>query len=224
MIHDVCNPVHVRPYGMGRPTGTSWDVETTPSDVESDEIDEIERRRVTATHNISVEARHGSHDALVHQPEIVYQQEMPGRHEPGLNIEFNHYHLFSHIEDKIKEKIVLGKYVELATLISEDKLMDDEDSMQLVNRDGVGHFVPSSKQNLKKIESFGKWEQAFRVYQGIYSQEQLNWSNIHIVSLTHPKALHGAKYPIMTGNLEGSWGWCLRENGDLLITNCGYLS
>ncbi len=57
-----------------------------------------------------------------------------------------HYHVFAHLDDKLVELIMEGKYIDFAKLlVSGAQLEDEEDTQQVVNRGGVATFVPVRK-------------------------------------------------------------------------------
>ena len=90
------------------------------------------------------------------------------RYLDGEDDEF--FHTTCHIEDNLREKIEIGKFVELEKLIQKRILQynnKDEQKMQLVNKDGISYFVPATDRECK-IDNIKKWEQAFRVYTTIY--------------------------------------------------------
>ncbi len=78
-----------------------------------------------------------------------------------------HYHLFSHIEDRVFDHILQGKYVDLARMITDSDLGDDrEQRMEMVNNGGHAYWVPASKPG-KKIDDYNTWLKAFRCFSGV---------------------------------------------------------
>ena len=88
----------------------------------------------------------------------------------------------------IRDKIKRGEFVELEKLLPKERneVMKNEGRVNLVNRDGQTYFVPHQKES--KISGVRKWEQAFRVYAAIYSQESPSraaeiWQYVHIINM-----------------------------------------
>ena len=81
------------------------------------------------------------------------------------------FHVTCHIEPTLHLKIEKGEFIELEKLLVKDRVANrnDEQRMEMVNRDGSTFFVPASNKELK-ITGIRKWEQAFRVYAAIYSK------------------------------------------------------
>ena len=73
----------------------------------------------------------------------------------------------SHVDEAIKMKIVNGQYVDFAKLVSKDRVALEEDHAQYrpCFKGGMQFWTPVNDQT---INSFGKWEQAFRVFSNIY--------------------------------------------------------
>ena len=66
-------------------------------------------------------------------------------------------------------KIQKGQYVKFSKLISHDRFdIEDENRMELINKDGRPVWVPVSERDLSAVSSYLKWEQAFRVFSDIY--------------------------------------------------------
>ena len=51
-----------------------------------------------------------------------------------------------------------------------DKINTEDDvHMEMVNRGGMSYWIPVSDRELTSINSYGRWEQAFRVYNNVYT-------------------------------------------------------
>ena len=48
---------------------------------------------------------------------------------------------------------------------------EDDHHMEMVNYNGSTYWVPAQDKNSVAINSFGRWEQAFRVFSNIYSRQ-----------------------------------------------------
>ena len=134
----------------------------------------------------------------------------------------------SHLDQNTYDKIVKGEYVDFARLIPKDKvLMEEENKMQMVNRDGQMYFVPANGDKLA-ISSFSKWEQAFRVFSDVFtrahperSSELVQYNHIiHTASLTYAWdnvymydkdfRLHMLRHPMRSWGLLLQQAWALR--------------
>ena len=99
----------------------------------------------------------------------------------------------SHIDEATQHKIVAFEYVDFCKLIPKNKtLRDDEQCMEMVSRNGMTYFAPVDRDTIQ-ISSYGKWEQAFRVYSNILtskfptkSTELLQYNHtIHTASMSY---------------------------------------
>ena len=79
----------------------------------------------------------------------------------------------AHIDEGIKRKVINGEYVDFARLLPRDRVeSQDNKRMELVVKDGQVWYEPVSRisQNGSSgINSYIKWEQAFRVFSDIYT-------------------------------------------------------
>ena len=83
------------------------------------------------------------------------------------------YMMLGFIEESLFDKIIKHEYVDFARLIPKDKLLMEEDNrMELVSRGGSTFFVPVADRETQgnNINSFNKWEQAFRVFSNMYTK------------------------------------------------------
>ena len=100
------------------------------------------------------------------------------------------FHLTSFIEDGLRKKIENGDYVELERLLPKDRFnmwtsSDSETKMIWVQRP-EGTFLVPEKRDIK-INSFKRWEQAFRAYATIYCTAQPDrareiWQYISVIN------------------------------------------
>ena len=104
------------------------------------------------------------------------------------------FHLAAHVDETLKDKIIKGEYVDLSKLlVKQPKWSGKSDvRMDLDNRDGHSSWVPAHERELPVINSFHRWEEAFRMCAGIYttvhpkraSQIFQHVETIHIASQT----------------------------------------
>ena len=100
----------------------------------------------------------------------------------------------SHKDESLCMKIVNHEYVDFARFLPRDHVSQEEDQrMELVNRNGMTYWAPMVDKELGSITSFAKWEVAFRVFSNIYttrhpqkSSELIQYCHvIHTASLTY---------------------------------------
>lgn len=112
-----------------------------------------------------------------------------------LLIDFNRFHLTSHVDKKLKQRVEEGDFtVDFRKLMPKSKSKSvPDDRMQLVNRDGGSYFVPAEKEG-REITCYKHWEVAFKVFMGVVigkwpdkSQELLEYSHvIQTAAQTYP--------------------------------------
>ena len=95
-----------------------------------------------------------------------------------------------HISQNLKNKIAKGEYVDLEQLVPKDKygrFIDtrEESRVELVSKEGHTYFK-SMKES--QINGLRKWEQAFRVYAAIYTENNPKrsveiWQYMHVINV-----------------------------------------
>ena len=84
----------------------------------------------------------------------------------------------THVDETTKHKIISGEYIDFARLILQNRVSaEDDHHMEMVNYGGHTFWVPASDRTAISINSFSKWEQAFRVFSNIYTREYPNRSS-----------------------------------------------
>ena len=74
------------------------------------------------------------------------------------------FHLTCHVDGTLISKIEKGEFVELEKLLPKDKKRKaDENRLEWVHQEGYTYLAPVADR-MNKINSFRRWEQAFRVY------------------------------------------------------------
>ena len=74
-----------------------------------------------------------------------------------------------HIDETMQGKIIRGEYIDFGKLLPRDKIIVEEDGkMELVIKNGRTFWVPVSETTV--INSFSKWEQAFRIYSNVFTR------------------------------------------------------
>ena len=111
--------------------------------------------------------------------QLVAPKGMPSRIDSNIELlrkldnDDDFFHTSCHIETTLKLKIEQGEFVDLDKLLPIDKgaggvSMAQDNRLGLVYEDGEAFLAPAKKVN--KINSFRKWDTAFRVYSTIYSE------------------------------------------------------
>ena len=73
----------------------------------------------------------------------------------------------AHLDDSMISKIQRGEYVDFGKLIPRDRMVSEEDGrLEMMIKNGRTYWAPVN--NGVNINSFGKWEQAFRVFSNVY--------------------------------------------------------
>ena len=78
----------------------------------------------------------------------------------------------TYLNPQLIHKIEVGAYVDLAKLLHRDQVTTEEDHrLEIINKGGMTYWVPVSDRESSPINSYFKWEQAFRVYINIFSKQ-----------------------------------------------------
>ena len=103
----------------------------------------------------------------------------------------------NHIDENTKSKIVKGEYVDFSKLVDKDRVADEVGpKYHMVFQAGKQFWVPASEGTI--ITSFGRWEQAFRVYSNIYLKTHPNRAS-ELVQYNH--LIHTASQEFVWGNV-----------------------
>ena len=96
------------------------------------------------------------------------------------------FHLTCHVDNSLKEKIEQGEFVNLERLLPKKRSFSNEEGrLEWTTKDGMTFLTPVQDKETK-INSFKKWDQAFRVYAAIYcnanpSRSGEVWQYIHTI-------------------------------------------
>ena len=109
-----------------------------------------------------------------------------------LNNDDEFFNITCHIDPNLQAKIAKGEYVDLERLLPKDPAgpdgnIDDSDEskVELVSKGGHMYFKPIQNN---QINGLHKWEQAFRVYAAIYTQNNPDraceiWQYMHVINV-----------------------------------------
>ena len=94
------------------------------------------------------------------------------RQEATSTVDDNYLLVAAHMDEGLQCRIACGEYIDFVKLLPKDRIISEGENnrLQIVNRDGQTYFVPASREG--NINSFGKWEQTFRVFANVY----LHWN------------------------------------------------
>ena len=142
----------------------------------------------------------------------------------------------AHLDETIVSKISRGNYVDFGKLLPRDRVsMEDDGRMEMYVKNGRTYWAPVSFS--VSINSFARWEQAFRVYSNIYCKtnphraaELIEYNHIiHTVALayvwdnvyTYDKEfrLHMARNPQQSWAMILQQAWSLRLRDRIMTGN-----
>ena len=135
----------------------------------------------------------------------------------------------AHIDEATQDKIGKGLYVNFGKLLPKDRILTDENKLELVIKDGKTFWTPVSETIA--INNFQKWEQAFRIFSNIYTRfhpdkageliqynhvihsisSQYAWENVYAYDKEF--RMHIARHPERTWAiiLQQAWSMRLRD-------------
>ena len=172
----------------------------------------------------------------------IFSKELEGKlllHSVIVNEEFTL--VGAHVNDITKAKIILGNYVDFSQLIAKDRVMENDNRMEFVTKNGQMYLALVEDREGTIINSFPKWEQVFRVFTAIYV-ERFPHRTKELIQYNH--VIHSAVLSFIWDNVYGydedfrmymakhpgcSWGvilqqlWTLRIR-DRFSTGCGGVS
>ena len=93
--------------------------------------------------------------------------EVPGKEVYSVaKIDKDYQVIDAHVEEAIQIKIQSFEYVDLSKLLQKHKIFgrDKEQRMEFVTKNGFTYLSPISERDMVQINSYHKWEQAFRIY------------------------------------------------------------
>ena len=87
------------------------------------------------------------------------------------------FYLASHVDKSTQECIKLGDVdVDISKLLIKRKLSHDS-KLEIINKEGRSYFMHHGEYETPTINNFWKWEQAFRILDGIYVTTHPNRAN-----------------------------------------------
>ena len=96
---------------------------------------------------------------------------------PGKQLEFrmstvhmdeDYQMIDSHVDETLKKKIQCFEYVDFGKLIARNRsFREDDNRLELINRNEFTFLSPMSDREGLQINSYPRWEQAFRVFSNV---------------------------------------------------------
>ena len=136
----------------------------------------------------------------------------------------------SHVDEQTCKKIINFEYVDFSKLLPRDRVShDDEQRMELVNRNGLTYWSPMADYEQTAITSFAKWEAAFHVFSNIFTVQYPNKAAeliqynhvIHTASMTYlweNVYLYDKEFRIhMSKYIQSSWAVILQQAWNLRL-------
>ena len=142
----------------------------------------------------------------------------------------------AHLDETMINKIIKGDYVEFGKLLPRDRVVAEEDGrLEMYCKNGRTFWSPVS--NTISINSFAKWEQAFRVFSNIYSKANPSraaelieynhiihtisqayvWDNVYLYDKEF--RLHMARNPFRSWSMILQQAWSLRLKDRIMNQN-----
>ena len=73
----------------------------------------------------------------------------------------------SHVDKPMRRRILNFEYIDLSKLLTKNRIREDDQRLEIVNRNGMTFLSPVSDRDSIQINSYIKWEQAFRIYSNV---------------------------------------------------------
>ena len=81
----------------------------------------------------------------------------------------------AHLDESLKRKIIKHEYVDLVRLLPRDRVRSETDNqLEMVNRGGKTYWVPYSDRDLTVINSYHRWDLAFRIFCDVFTRQHPN--------------------------------------------------
>lgn len=127
-----------------------------------------------------------------------YDNDQSGDNLDG-SLDYLHNSGSAHVDILTRAKIKADLYIELHKLLPRDfDLIDEDENLCLTNRDGKTYHVPPLEREGNNVNSFKKWQIAFKVFMAVYIEE-------------HPdrvkKPLEFIQYMQMIEEMTTTWIW-----------------
>ena len=106
----------------------------------------------------------------------VYSPQKALQHKAAV-VDEEYLVIGGHIDTGLREKIEQFDYIDFACLLPKDRVTcTDDHRMELIIKNGSTFFASVADRESTSINSFNKWEQAFRIYSNIITKAHPNKS------------------------------------------------
>lgn len=108
----------------------------------------------------------GENQYLLVRPEITKHDNIDG------SLDYLHNSGTAHVDSTTREKIKTDQYIELHRLLPRDlDLVDEDENLVLTSKMGKTYHVPPMDREESTINTFKKWQVAFKVFMSVYIEE-----------------------------------------------------
>ena len=73
----------------------------------------------------------------------------------------------AHLDENMHRHILIFEYIDLSKLLTKGRAREDDQRLEIVNHNGLTFLSPMAERDTIQINSYMKWEQAFRVYSNV---------------------------------------------------------
>lgn len=116
----------------------------------------------------------GEHNQLKHNSQFPSTNPTDEQNVDG-TLDYLHNTGSAHVDATTRLKVKQQLYVDLARFLPRDlDVVDEDENLVLTNKDGKTYHVPPSERDLGTINTFKKWQLAFKVFMSIYMEEHPN--------------------------------------------------
>ena len=155
---------------------------------------------------------------------------------PTAVVDEGYFIVGAHLDEATVNKIGKGEYIDFGKLLPKDKVMSEEDrKLKMIIKNGKTFWTPAS--NSVSINSFAKWEQAFRVYSNVYCKanpncaaELIEYNNvIHTIAMAYTWdnmytydrefRIHMSRFPQRSWAMILQQAWSLRLRDRITVGN-----
>ena len=73
----------------------------------------------------------------------------------------------AHVDEGLRRKIQEFDFIDFSKLLSRNRKQEDEHKLEFINKNGQTYLTPATEKDSVSINSYPRWEQAFRVYSNV---------------------------------------------------------
>lgn len=89
------------------------------------------------------------------------------------SLDYLHNSGTAHVDRPTRLKVKMNQYVDMVKFLPRDlDTVDDDENLVLTNRNGKTYHVPPADREPNNISNFKKWQTAFKVFMGVFMEEQ----------------------------------------------------